>query len=237
MFDRVVSEVGKIANNMTLGNGIDAAMQMGPLVSQEQLDGGCSYIDVGRAAGAEVVAGGSRQAGPGYFVRPTVLANVNQDARVVQEEIFGPVLTAMPYDPIEEVVAWANDSPYKLGASIWSNNLSKVHRLIPKIRREPSGSTATAHSILRCLSAATSSQAWAATWDAARSMPIWKPSPCSLPSDWTGALIPQRPALRGLKARPMSDNALQFFLQARQFLLNHRTDYDTAYEGFTSSMR
>ena len=134
MYERVVGEIGKIADRMTLGNGFDASAQMGPLVSQEQLDRVCSYIEAGRASGAEIVAGGERQPGAGYFVRPTVLANVSQNARVVQEEIFGPVLTALPYDSIEEVAAWANDSPYGLGASIWSNDLSKVHRLIPKIK-------------------------------------------------------------------------------------------------------
>ena len=134
MFDRVVSEVGKIAEGMTLGSGFDASAQMGPLVSQEQLDRVCSYIDIGRSSGAEVVAGGGRHPGQGYFVKPTVLANVGQDARVVQEEIFGPVLTALPYDSIDDMADWANDSPYGLGASIWSNNLSKVHQLIPRIK-------------------------------------------------------------------------------------------------------
>lgn len=134
MYERVVGEVGKIADQMTLGNGFDASAQMGPLVSQDQLDRVCSYIEAGRASGAEVVAGGERRPGAGYFVRPTVLANVNQNARVVQEEVFGPVLTVLPYESIDEVAAWANDSPYGLGASIWSNNLSKVHRLIPKIK-------------------------------------------------------------------------------------------------------
>ncbi len=134
MFDNVVSEIGKIASGMTLGHGFDAAAQMGPLVSQEQMDRVCGYIDIGRSQGAEVVAGGGRHSGKGYFVQPTVLANVDHNKRVVQEEIFGPVLTAMPYDSIDEVAAWANDTPYGLGASIWSNNLSKVHRLVPKIK-------------------------------------------------------------------------------------------------------
>ncbi|HEY1102528.1 MAG TPA: aldehyde dehydrogenase family protein, partial [Burkholderiaceae bacterium] len=134
MFDNVVSEIGKIASGMTLGHGFDAGAQMGPLVSQEQLDRVCSYIDIGRSQGAKVVAGGARHAGKGYYVQPTVLADVDHGKRVVQEEIFGPVLTAMPYDSLDEVAAWANDSPYGLGASIWSNNLSKVHRLIPKIK-------------------------------------------------------------------------------------------------------
>ena len=80
------------------------------------------------------MAGGGRFGEHGYFVRPTVLAKVDQKARVVQEEIFGPVVVAMPYDDLDEVAAMANDTPFGLGASIWSNDLARVHRLIPKIK-------------------------------------------------------------------------------------------------------
>ncbi|XAH25718.1 aldehyde dehydrogenase family protein [Xylophilus sp. GW821-FHT01B05] len=134
MFDRVVADVAQIAAAMPLGHGLDPAAQMGPLVSREQLDRVCGYIESGRSQGAEVVTGGARAGSSGYFVQPTILANVNHAHRVVQEEIFGPVLTAMPYDDLDEVAAQANDTPYGLGASIWSNNLSRVHQLIPKIR-------------------------------------------------------------------------------------------------------
>nr|WP_316639686.1 aldehyde dehydrogenase family protein [uncultured Roseateles sp.] len=134
MFDRVVADIAQIATAMPMGHGLDPAAQMGPLVSREQMDRVCNYIDVGRSQGASVVAGGGRMGDKGFFVRPTVLADVDHRHRVVQEEIFGPVLVAMPYDDIDQVAAWANDSPYGLGASIWSNNLSKVHRLIPKIK-------------------------------------------------------------------------------------------------------
>ncbi len=119
---------------MPLGHGLDPAAQMGPLVSQEQMERVCNYIDIGRTQGAQVVTGGGRAKDKGYYVQPTILTNVNQGMRVQQEEIFGPVLTAMPYDDLDQVAAWANDTPYGLGASIWSNNLSKVHRLIPKIK-------------------------------------------------------------------------------------------------------
>ena len=108
--------------------------QMGPLVSQEQMERVCGYIDIGRSQGAEVLVGGGRAGQRGYFVQPTVMTGVQHDHRVAREEIFGPVLVAMPYDDLDEVAAWANDTPYGLGASIWSNNLSKVHRLIPKIQ-------------------------------------------------------------------------------------------------------
>ena len=134
MFDRVVADVADIAKSMSLGHGLDPASRMGPLVSREQMDRVCNYINIGMSQGANVVTGGGRAGEKGYYVQPTILTNVNADMRVVQEEIFGPVLTAMPYDDIEEVAAWANNTHFGLGASIWSNNLSKVHRLIPKIK-------------------------------------------------------------------------------------------------------
>ena len=70
----------------------------------------------------------------GYFVEPTVLTNVRQDMRVVQEEIFGPVVVALPFDDVDDAVRLANDTMYGLGASIWSNDLARVHRLIPRIK-------------------------------------------------------------------------------------------------------
>lgn len=134
VFDRVVADLADKANALKIGPGLDPTNQLGPLVSQEQMQRVMSYIDIGRQQGAEVVAGGARAGDTGYFVKPTVLTNVDQKARVVQEEIFGPVVVAMPYDDLDQVAAWANDTPYGLGASIWSNDLSRVHRLIPKIK-------------------------------------------------------------------------------------------------------
>jgi len=133
-FDRVVADLADQANALKIGHGLDPLAQMGPLVSQEQMERVCSYIDIGRQQGAEIVTGGGRATDIGYFVKPTVMTRVDQKSRVVQEEIFGPVVVAMPYDDLDQVAAWANDTPYGLGASIWSNDLSKVHRLIPKIK-------------------------------------------------------------------------------------------------------
>lgn len=134
MFDKVVAEVAQIAEAMPLGHGLDPNTQLGPLVSREQMDRVCGYIDIGREEGAKLVTGGGRAGDKGYFVKPTVLEGSSQNMRVMQEEIFGPVVVAMPYDDLDQVTAWVNDTPYGLGASIWSNNLSKVHRLIPKIK-------------------------------------------------------------------------------------------------------
>jgi len=94
----------------------------------------CGYIKSGVEQGATVATGGGRAGDKGYFVKPTVLVGARQHMRVVQEEIFGPVVVALPYDDIDEVVGLANDTMYGLGASIWSNDLSRVHRLIPRIK-------------------------------------------------------------------------------------------------------
>jgi phenylacetaldehyde dehydrogenase len=134
IFDKVVEGVGEAAKGIRLGPGLDPATQMGPLVSAEQQERVLKYIDSGRAEGATVVAGGERLDHPGYFVKPTVLAATRNDIRVVQEEIFGPVLVAQRFDDLDEIAALANSTSYGLSASIWSNNLQAVHRLIPKVK-------------------------------------------------------------------------------------------------------
>jgi phenylacetaldehyde dehydrogenase len=134
IFDRVVEGVGGAAQAIRLGPGLDANTQMGPLVSREQQERVMSYIESGRADGASVVAGGDSPSHPGFYVKPTVMADVTRSMRVVQEEIFGPVLVAQRFDDLEEVAALANDTPYGLSASIWSNDLKAVHRLVPKIK-------------------------------------------------------------------------------------------------------
>ena len=133
-FDKVVAGIADVACKLKIGPGLDPTTELGPLVSREQMDRVCSYIEIGRQEGAEIITGGDRAGDKGFFVQPTVLVGVSQAMRVVQEEIFGPVVVVMPYDDLDQVAAWANDTPYGLGASIWSNDLSRVHRLIPKIR-------------------------------------------------------------------------------------------------------
>jgi phenylacetaldehyde dehydrogenase len=134
IFDRVVEGVGGAASSIRLGPGLDPSTQMGPLVSREQQERVLGYIESGKAEGASVVTGGDAPAHSGFFVKPTVLADVKRSMRVVQEEIFGPVLVAQRFDDLDEVAALANDTPYGLSASIWSNDLKAVHRLVPKIK-------------------------------------------------------------------------------------------------------
>jgi phenylacetaldehyde dehydrogenase len=134
IFDQVVEGVGGAASSIKLGPGLAEGTEMGPLVSREQQQRVLDYIESGRSAGVSVIAGGDRLDHPGYYVKPTVMADVRPDMKVVQEEIFGPVLVAQRFDDLDEVAALANDTPYGLSASIWSNDLTAVHRLLPKVK-------------------------------------------------------------------------------------------------------
>lgn len=134
VYDRILEGVSAAANSTLLGPGLLPETQMGPLVSREQQQRVLGYIESGRSQGGTVVAGGVVPDHPGYYVQPTVIANVRPDMKVVREEIFGPVLVAQRFDDVNEIAALANDTPYGLGASLWSNDLKAVQRLIPKIK-------------------------------------------------------------------------------------------------------
>jgi phenylacetaldehyde dehydrogenase len=133
-FDEVVDGVAEIAKSIKLGDGFDPATEMGPLVSAEQLHTVCGYLDSGREQGGTILAGGHQEGDRGYFFQPTVIANTRPDMRVVQEEIFGPVVVAAPFDSLDDIAATANDSPYGLGAGIWTKDISKANLLAKKIR-------------------------------------------------------------------------------------------------------
>ena len=134
IYDKVVEGVANVAKSMKLGPGHDPQSQMGPVVSQEQLERVLGYIEKGRAEGGEVVAGGARQGNQGYFVQPTVFAGVAPDATIVREEIFGPVVVATPYKSVDEIAAVANNTEYGLAASVWTNDLSLAHRLTRRLK-------------------------------------------------------------------------------------------------------
>ncbi|GAA2882140.1 aldehyde dehydrogenase family protein [Nonomuraea rubra] len=133
-FDEVVEGVAGIARSIKLGRGLEPDTQMGPLVSDEQLRRVTGLLDSGRDEGARAVAGGARHGERGYFVEPTVLTDIRPDMRVVREEIFGPVVVASPFSDLDEIAAQANDTPYGLGAGIWTRDISKAHALASKIR-------------------------------------------------------------------------------------------------------
>ena len=133
-FEEVVSGVAEIAKSIKVGDGLDFGTQMGPLVSNEQLATVTSYLASGREDGAEVRAGGHRIGDRGYFFEPTVIANTRPEMRIVSEEIFGPVVVAAPFDDLDHLAKIANDTPYGLGAGIWTKDISKAHLLARKIK-------------------------------------------------------------------------------------------------------
>ena len=133
-FDEVVGGVAEIAKSIKLGSGMEAGTQMGPLVSEEQLQRVSSYLESGKAEGATAVVGGGRFGHRGFFIEPTVLTNTHGQMKVVREEIFGPVVVAAPFSDLDEIAAEANDTEYGLGAGIWTKDISKAHALAKKIR-------------------------------------------------------------------------------------------------------
>jgi phenylacetaldehyde dehydrogenase len=127
VFDKVVEGVVEYASRLRVGAGLNSETEIGPLISAVQRERVASYVESGRVAGAEVAIGGYAIGDVGYFYSPTVLLGTTADMKVRQEEIFGPVLCAVPFDNIEDVLPMANHEHYGLAASIWTRDLSTAH--------------------------------------------------------------------------------------------------------------
>jgi len=135
IYDQVVEGIAKAGQSMRIGSGLDSSTQLGPVVSQQQLTRIMQYVDSGVSEGAELICGGQRHGDDGYFVQPTVFSNTDRKPmRIMEEEIFGPVLTAMPFDSLDEVESLGNDTEYGLGAGIFTSNVSTAHRAANVIR-------------------------------------------------------------------------------------------------------
>jgi phenylacetaldehyde dehydrogenase len=136
VFDQVVEGVAKIAAGLRIGHGLESTTQLGPLVSASQLDRVMGYLEGGARGGAHFVTGGKRVGDAGYFVGATVVTQTTPKMPIYAEEVFGPVLCAVPFKAgdLDAAVAAANDTVYGLHASIWTQNLKNAHQMAARIK-------------------------------------------------------------------------------------------------------
>ena len=138
IYAEFTARVAVYSKTLRVGNSSHPDTQVGPLVSPEQLDRVTGYLSIGRQEGARPLAGGERltegDMAKGYFVAPTVFADVNDGMRIAQEEIFGPVISAIPFTDIEEVIARGNNTQFGLGSGVWTKDVNKAHKLARSIR-------------------------------------------------------------------------------------------------------
>ena len=129
-----VNKLADMAKKRKVGDPLDPTTEQGPQVSQEQMDKILGYVDLGTKQGAKVVAGGKRVGNKGYFVEPTIFDNVKDDMAIAKDEIFGPVVSVLPFKDINDMIKRANDTTYGLAAAVWTKNLDKAHLFAREVK-------------------------------------------------------------------------------------------------------
>ncbi|MEJ9150434.1 aldehyde dehydrogenase [Bacillus smithii] len=135
VLDAFMEKFVQKTKELTVGDPLDPNSKVGALISKEHYERVSSYLKIAREEGGNIVIGGKRPAGldKGYYLEPTIIAGLDRNSRCVKEEIFGPVVTVLPFDKEEEVIEQANDTHYGLSATIWTNDLRRAHRVARQI--------------------------------------------------------------------------------------------------------
>ena len=134
VYDEFVDKSVARASRRTVGDPFDASTEQGPQIDSIQFDKVMSYIDSGKCEGAELLTGGKRVGDTGYFIEPTVFANVKDEMKIAREEIFGPVMSIIKFHDIDEVVERANNTMYGLAAGVWTRDIGKAHAIANSLR-------------------------------------------------------------------------------------------------------
>src|SRR6202049_4711764 len=129
-----VDQLAQRAKNRKIGDPLDTTTEQGPQVSQEQLDKILGYVNLGQKQGAKLVTGGHRRGEQGFFVEPTIFDNVSDEMTIARDEIFGPVVSVLPFRSMDEVIRRANSTHYGLAAAIWTKHIDKAHLYAKEVK-------------------------------------------------------------------------------------------------------
>jgi aldehyde dehydrogenase (NAD+) len=134
VYDEVIDRIAEKNKSTKIGDPFDPQTQQGPQVDKAQFDKILKYVEYGKQDGAKCVTGGKRHGSKGYYVEPTLFAGVTDEMRIAREEIFGPVMSALKFKNVDEIIQRSNDTNFGLAAAVWTRDVAKAHRYAKEVR-------------------------------------------------------------------------------------------------------